>query len=209
VAKPSKHIESGTTGVTRKSAPRQPVKKIANTEDLTTHVDDDELEDVEDLDQADDAQGADAEKDTDAAAAGGTTARKRKTPGAKDAKADAKADAKDAKKDAASSGKGGVRKVDRRVGRADAKAASKHTSKRVTAKGTPAASARYTPPAARYEDMPSPMWVPVLMFILFGLGMVTIFLNYVALLPGATSNWYLLAGLGFILAGIITATQYR
>ena len=53
------------------------------------------------------------------------------------------------------------------------------------------------------------MWVPVLMFVLFGLGMVTIFLNYVGLLPGATSNWYLLAGLGFILAGIITATQYR
>jgi hypothetical protein len=40
--------------------------------------------------------------------------------------------------------------------------------------------------------------------------MVVIFLNYVAiLLPGATSNWYLLLGLGFILGGIITATQYR
>lgn len=74
---------------------------------------------------------------------------------------------------------------------------------------TPASSTRYTPPADRTYEMPSPMWVPVLMFSLFGLGMLTIFLNYVSLLPGAVSNWYLLLGLGFILGGIVTATQYR
>jgi hypothetical protein len=86
----------------------------------------------------------------------------------------------------------------------------KRTSKRVTPKKTPAASTRYTPPTPHYEDLPSPTWVPVLMFTLFALGMLTIFLNYVAiLLPGATSNWYLLLGLGFILGGIITATQFR
>lgn len=85
----------------------------------------------------------------------------------------------------------------------------KKTSGRVTPKKTPGASARYTPPTAKFEDMPSPVWVPVLMFTLFGLGMLTIFLNYVGLLPSATSNWYLLLGLGFILGGIITATQYR
>ena len=86
----------------------------------------------------------------------------------------------------------------------------KRTSKRVTPKSTPAASTRYTPPTPHYEDLPSPVWVPVLMFGLFALGMLTIFLNYVAiLLPGATSNWYLLLGLGFILGGIITATQFR
>jgi hypothetical protein len=102
-----------------------------------------------------------------------------------------------------------------KVSRAEAKAAAKdanasrRTNKRVTPKGGPAPSGRYTPPTARYEDLPSPMWVPILMFTLFGLGMLSIFLNYVGLLPGATSNWYLLLGLGFILAGIITATQYR
>ena len=74
---------------------------------------------------------------------------------------------------------------------------------------SPRASTRYTPPADRTHDMPSPTWVPVLMFTLFGLGMLTIFLNYVSLLPGAVSNWYLLLGLGFILGGIVTATQYR
>ena len=75
--------------------------------------------------------------------------------------------------------------------------------------GGPGSSTRYTPPTARYEHAPSPTWVPVLMFTLFGVGMLVIFLNYVALLPGAVSNWYLLLGLGAILGGIITATQYR
>ena len=46
-------------------------------------------------------------------------------------------------------------------------------------------------------DRESPPWVPVIMFTLFGLGMLVIFLNYVdLLLPGASSNWWLLAGLG-------------
>jgi hypothetical protein len=86
---------------------------------------------------------------------------------------------------------------------------------RVTPKGTGAkstaapASPRYTPPTARDAQMPSPMWVPVLMFTLLGLGVLVILLNYVSLLPGATDNWYLLLGLGLILGGIITATQYR
>jgi len=82
---------------------------------------------------------------------------------------------------------------------------------RVTPKGGTAAtpSARYTPPVTRKQDMPSPMWVPVLMFTMWILGMLSIILNYLGLLPGGTSNWYLLLGLGFILAGIITATQYR
>jgi hypothetical protein len=96
------------------------------------------------------------------------------------------------------------------AGAAEGEKTSKRTSKRVTPKSTPAASTRYTPPTPHYEDLPSPTWVPVLMFSLFALGMLVIFLNYVAiLLPGATSNWYLLLGLGFILGGIITATQFR
>jgi hypothetical protein len=75
--------------------------------------------------------------------------------------------------------------------------------------GGPPASGRYTPPTPHYDEMPSPLWVPILMFTMFALGMLVIFLNYVELLPGATSNWYLLVGLGLILGGIITATQYR
>lgn len=99
-------------------------------------------------------------------------------------------------------------------GRSDAVA----TSGRTTPKGTrsdgsgPARSSRYTPPApATKYDMPSPMWVPILMFTLFGAGLLVIFLNYSGVLPGSENGngWYLLGGLGAILAGIITATQLR
>ena len=55
----------------------------------------------------------------------------------------------------------------------------------------------------------SPIWVPVLMFSLLGLGILIIFFNYVGWMPGGTSNGILLLGLSSILGGIITATQYR
>lgn len=51
--------------------------------------------------------------------------------------------------------------------------------------------------------------VPYVMFGLMILGLVVILLNYVVTVAGAPSNWYLLAGLGLILAGIVAATQYR
>lgn len=85
---------------------------------------------------------------------------------------------------------------------------------RVTAKGGPVAaprpdaSSRYTPPVPK-EYKVSPPWVPVLMFTLLAVGLVIIFLNYLGVLPGETKNSYLLIGLGFILGGIMTATQYR
>lgn len=50
------------------------------------------------------------------------------------------------------------------------------------------------------------------MFGFFGIGVLIILLNYLPgspLLPGDTSNWYLLGGLGCICAGFIAATQYR
>ena len=74
--------------------------------------------------------------------------------------------------------------------------------------GRPEASSRYTPPVPR-EYKVSPTWVPVLMFALLGLGLVIIFCNYLGVLPGGTKNSYLLLGLGAILGGIVTATQYR
>jgi hypothetical protein len=77
---------------------------------------------------------------------------------------------------------------------------------RVTPKGT--TSARYTPPVPSHQKI-SPMWVPVLMFGLLVLGMVVIIANYIGWVPGGTSNWYLLGGLGLILGGIVTATQFH
>jgi hypothetical protein len=82
------------------------------------------------------------------------------------------------------------------------------TSGTGSATDRPAASTRYTPPTP-HEVKVSPPWVPILMFTLLGIGMVVIFLNYVELLPGATSNGYLALGLASICGGIITATQYR
>ena len=69
-------------------------------------------------------------------------------------------------------------------------------------------SSRYTPPVPRYVKE-SPRWVPALMFGLLIAGALAIVLNYLGVTPDSPSNWYLLGGLGAILAGIITATQYR
>ena len=81
---------------------------------------------------------------------------------------------------------------------------------RVTAKGT--RPDNYKPDTQTHTGFdvqpPSPMWVPILLFSLLGLGVATIIVNYLAVFWD-TSNVVLLGGLGLILAGIITATQYR
>lgn len=81
---------------------------------------------------------------------------------------------------------------------------------RVTPKGTRPDG--YTPDTMSHtglEDLPpSPPWVPILMFGLLGGGVAVILLNYVGSIWD-TSNAILLLGLGMILGGIITATQYR
>ncbi len=73
------------------------------------------------------------------------------------------------------------------------------------------AKGRYTAPVPASKKGPSPRWVPVLMFAFWGIGLLMIILNYMGVLPGSTdgNGWYLVAGLGLILAGIVTATQYR
>lgn len=59
-------------------------------------------------------------------------------------------------------------------------------------------------------DGPSPMIVPIVMFGSLTLGTLVILFNYLTEdILGTPSNWYLLGGLGFVLVGIITATQYR
>ena len=70
------------------------------------------------------------------------------------------------------------------------------------------ASSRYTPPVPGSAKA-SPPWVPVLMFVLLGLGAVVILLYYLGAVPGGRSNWYLLAGLVMVLGGLYTATKYR
>jgi hypothetical protein len=81
---------------------------------------------------------------------------------------------------------------------------------RVTPKGTPAptTSGRYTPPVPKTVRA-SPPWVPVLIGTLLGLGAIVIILDYLGILPGGTSNIYLLIGLALITGGFITATQWH
>ncbi|MCU1498086.1 MAG: hypothetical protein JWM47_2039 [Acidimicrobiales bacterium] len=82
-----------------------------------------------------------------------------------------------------------------------------HKARAKGAKDQPASS-RYTPPVVRKQDLPSPTWVPVLMFALLIAGALVIILNYVGVL-GSVSNVKLVVGLALILGGIVTATQYR
>ena len=88
-------------------------------------------------------------------------------------------------------------------------------TRRVTPKGTPPPehrpepSRRYTPPAPHADEGPSPRWVPILMFALLGLGAAVIILNYLGVLPGATDNLWLVAGLLLVTGGFITATRLR
>ena len=67
------------------------------------------------------------------------------------------------------------------------------------------ASTRYTPPTPKdvYE---SPRWVPILMAVLLGLGVLVILLKY---LVWPDSNWPVLVGLGAMLGGLFTATKWH
>jgi hypothetical protein len=78
---------------------------------------------------------------------------------------------------------------------------------RVTPKGTVPVERSSREPVQ--IDPPSAPWVPILMFALLGLGTILILANYTVEVLGMPSNWYLLGGLGMVLAGIVTATQYR
>ena len=93
-------------------------------------------------------------------------------------------------------------------------------SGRVTPKGTRpashsrgagssvAASSRYTPPTPRASKI-TPRWVPVAFFGLLFIGVLGVFLNYLSVLPGAPSWWWLGGSLACVLASILSATQYR
>ena len=71
---------------------------------------------------------------------------------------------------------------------------AKDTAKSSGGRVTPQTTGRYTPPVPK-EVKVSPRWVPVLMGVLLVLGAAVILLNYVSVLPGSVTNWYLLLGL--------------
>lgn len=76
------------------------------------------------------------------------------------------------------------------------------------AKGsTGTATGRYTPPGSAVKYKPSGRWVPYTVFSLLGLGLLTIVVNYMR--DDQAQNWVIFLGLGFILSGIMVATQWR
>ena len=84
---------------------------------------------------------------------------------------------------------------------------------KATAEKAPAyqTTGRYTPPQpvkVRFDEGTKP-WVPFVMFGLFGIGLLSIILNYVGWLPNAPTNWYLLVGLVSITGGFMAATQLK
>ena len=81
-------------------------------------------------------------------------------------------------------------------------------------KGRKKANKRPTPPknpvASQVEDKgASPTWYVATMFGLMAIGIVVILINYMGVLPGGTSNLYLLGGLAMIGVGFAMTLNYR
>lgn len=72
----------------------------------------------------------------------------------------------------------------------------------------PEESGRYTPPVPR-DVRRSPRWFGALVLALLIAGVLMILLNYLTVLPGSVSTWYLVGGLAVIFAGFVMATRYR
>jgi hypothetical protein len=81
-----------------------------------------------------------------------------------------------------------------------------NTRRTATRAGEVSASSRYTPPVP-LALKESPKWVPILMVALLALGTLTIIARY--LLNDQVGNWLVFAGLGFVLAGLYTATKWH
>ena len=86
------------------------------------------------------------------------------------------------------------------------------SSGRVTPKGGAGRpnppSGRYTPPIPR-DKRHSPPWYPWVLLSLLVAGLLIVVLNYTDVMPGGTSNWYLIGGIVGIVGGLIMATFYR
>ena len=67
---------------------------------------------------------------------------------------------------------------------------------------------RYTAPRPPSEDH-SPHWYGWLQIDLLAFGLLVITLNYLQVLPGSVSSWYLVVGLLSMFAAFYLATRYR
>ncbi|TAN29564.1 MAG: hypothetical protein EPN30_02340 [Actinomycetota bacterium] len=86
---------------------------------------------------------------------------------------------------------------------------SKSSKKEKLSKKAKAPRGRYTPKSERPKSYHSPRWVPISMFVFLALGVLLIIVNYLTILPGGASNWYLLGGLVLLAVGFWMATKYQ
>lgn len=96
---------------------------------------------------------------------------------------------------------------DAQPGRATPKGGVKRKVSVANGAGGPGPSGRYTAPVPE-EFKVSPWWVPAIMLAFFGVGVLTILLNYLGAF-GNASNVYLFVGLGLVVCGFIAATRWH
>ena len=69
-------------------------------------------------------------------------------------------------------------------------------------------SGRYTRPVPKNIRRSASWFGPLILFLMV-FGVLTILLNYLTVLPGSVSVWYLAGGLVIILISFMMATRYR
>lgn len=89
-----------------------------------------------------------------------------------------------------------------------AKSGSHKAAKTVGRYVDPHARGRITKKVAHSKDH-SPHWFGWVLLDLMIFGMLVITLNYLQVLPGSTSPWYLALGLVALFAAFYLATRYR
>ena len=67
---------------------------------------------------------------------------------------------------------------------------------------------RYTPPVPKSTHH-SPAWFGPTIIALFLLGLLLLILNYVGVMPGGTSAWYIVAGVFVIFLGFAATLRYH
>jgi len=82
--------------------------------------------------------------------------------------------------------------------------------KKSDAKGAAPAppSGRYTRPVPKSVRRSARWFGPTVLLLLIG-GVAVVVLNYLTLLPGSVSVWYLVGGIVALFTGFLMATRYR
>ncbi len=73
----------------------------------------------------------------------------------------------------------------------------------------PQEQGRVTAPPVHSADEQSPHWYGWMLLDLVIFGLLVIALNYLQVLPGSTSPWYLVLGLGSLFSAFYAATKYK